>query len=134
MKKIALLAIATIFMFACQPEKKETATEEMELLAETPTEEATLVEQTPQETVYQVRGKIIEIPTADAEGNSMVVVSHEEIPEVMGAMQMAFKTNAASLNEIAKEDKVSFELVKTDEGYTMRNVTKLPADTELVLK
>lgn len=136
MKKIALLVIATMFMFACQSEKKETVeetpVEDMVLLEDTPTEEV-VVDETPQEVVYQVRGMIVEIPEADAEGNTMVMVSHEEIPEVMGAMKMAFKSNTAYLSEIAKDDKVSFELVKTDEGYMMRNVAKLPADTELVL-
>ncbi len=137
MKKIALVALAATFMFACQTKKteatEETPVEEMELLEETPTEETIVVDETPQETVYEVRGMIVEIPAADSEGNAMVMVSHEEIPEVMGAMKMAFKSNVAYLSEIAKDDKVSFELVKTDEGYTMRNVTKLPAETELVL-
>ncbi len=138
MKKIALLALAATFMFACQTKKteatEETPVEEMELLEETPVEETVVVEETPQEIVYQVRGMIIEIPAADEEGNAMVMVSHEEIPEVMGAMKMAFKTNTAFLSEVAKNDKVSFELVKTDEGYMMRNVAKLPAETELTLK
>ncbi|WP_375560583.1 copper-binding protein [Bernardetia sp. OM2101] len=137
MKKIALLALAATFMFACQTKKteatEEVAVEDMELLEETPTEEVVVVDETPQETVYQVRGMIVEIPEADAEGNTMVMVSHEEIPEVMGAMKMALKSNAAYLSEIAKDDKVSFEMVKTDEGYTMRNVAKLPAETELTL-
>lgn len=136
MKKIALVALAATFMFACQTKKteatEETPVEEMELLEDTPVEEV-VVDETPQEVVYQVRGMIVEIPEADAEGNAMVMVSHEEIPEVMGAMKMAFKTNAESLSEIAKDDKVSFELVKTDEGYAMRSVTKLPAETELML-
>jgi Cu/Ag efflux protein CusF len=137
MKKIALVALAATFMFACQTKKTEATedvpVEEMELLEETPVEEAVVVEETPQETVYQVRGVVVEIPEADEEGNAMVMVSHEEIPEVMGAMKMAFKTNTSFLSEIAKDDKVSFELVKTDEGYTMRSVTKLPAETELML-
>lgn len=136
MKKIALVALAATFMFACQTKKteatEETPVEEMELLEDTPVEEV-VVDETPQEVVYQVRGMIVEIPEADAEGNAMVMVSHEEIPEVMGAMKMAFKTNAEFLSEIAKDDKVSFELVKTDEGYAMRSVTKLPAETELML-
>jgi Cu/Ag efflux protein CusF len=133
MKKIAFVAIAAMFMCACQPKTAETT-------EETPTEEIVTLEdapvdvvETPQEVVYQVRGMVVEIPAADADGNAMVMVSHEEIPEVMGAMKMAFKTNAAFLSEVAKGDKVSFELVKTDEGYMMRSVAKLPAETELVL-
>ena len=138
MKKIALVALAAIFMFACQAEKKETTDEtpvdEMVLLEDTPVEDTTTIDVRPEETFYKVRGIIVEIPEADAEGNAMVMVSHEEIPDVMGAMQMALKSNVAYLSEIGKDDKVSFELVKTDEGYIMRNVAKLPAETELVLK
>ncbi len=136
MKKIALLAIVAIFMFACQAKKTETTEKTADSVAlkveKTPIEE-TVVEETPQEIVYQVRGIIIEIPAADEEGNAMVMVSHEEIPEVMGAMKMAFKTNANDLSEITKDDKVSFEMLKTDEGYTMRNIEKLPTETELTL-
>ena len=135
MKKIALVAIAATFMFACQSNKSET-TENTDsttvVVEETKTE--VVVEETPQETVYQVRGVIVEIPAADAEGNAMIVVNHEEIPTVMGAMQMSFKSNVSYLSEVAKGDKISFDLVKTEEGYTMRNVSKLPAETELTLK
>ncbi len=137
MKKIAILVLAATFMFACQSEKKETVEEvpyeEMVLLEEEVPTEETYVDETPQETVYQVRGMVVEIPAADAEGNAMVMVSHEEIPDVMGAMKMAFKTNASYISEVAKGDKISFELVKTDDGYMMRGVEKLPAETELML-
>jgi Cu/Ag efflux protein CusF len=135
MKKIALVAIAATFMFACQTKNTEAIEETVDSTAvaveETMTEE--VVVETPQETVYRVRGVVVEIPAADSEGNAMVMVSHEEIPDVMGAMKMAFKSNTAYLSEIAKGDKVSFELVKTDEGYTMRSVEKIPAETELML-
>jgi len=137
MKKIALSVIATVFMFACQSKPTETT-------EETPIEEMVLIEDTlpkdittnvsPAETFYTVRGQIVKIGETDAEGNALVMVNHEKVADVMMAMQMNFKTNAAFLNEIAKDDKVSFEILKTDEGYTMRNVSKLPAETELTLK
>ncbi len=136
MKKIALLALAATFMFACQPEKKETTEGTVDSTAVVVEEKITetVVEETPQETVYQVRGQVVKIDAADSEGNALVTVNHEEIPEVMGAMQMSFKSNAAYLTEIKKDDKISFQLLKTEEGYTMRSVEKLPAETELTLK
>ncbi len=139
MKKIALLIIATIFMFACQPKKSES-TENADSTATTVVvepnvlEDAPVEEEMPKETFYTVRGQVVKVAPADAEGNAMVTVNHEEVPDVMMAMKMDFKTNAAFLSEIAKDDKVSFELVKTEEGYMMRNIEKLPAETELTLK
>ncbi len=137
MRKIALVVIAATFMFACQPEKKETveetSVEDMVLLEDTPALEDAPVDDTPAEEMYQVRGQLLKIGETDAEGNSVVTVSHEEVPDVMGAMKMDLKTNAAFLSEMAKDDKISFEMVKTEDGYMMRNVAKLPAETELML-
>lgn len=137
MKKIALLFIATIFMFACQPKKSETTegtADSTAVVVEETQQDTTTIDVRPEETFYTLRGQIIKIGTTDAEGNAMITVSHEEIPDVMMAMQMDLKTNAAFLSEIKKDDKVSFEMLKTEEGYSMRNIDKLPAETELTLK
>ncbi|WP_338766512.1 copper-binding protein [Bernardetia sp. ABR2-2B] len=139
MKKIALLALAATFMFACQSEKKETVeetpVEEMVLLEDTSVEEAEVtVDETPQEDVYSVRGQLVGMTEADEAGHVVVTVNHEEIPDVMMAMKMDFKAEATSMQGMTADDKVSFEMVKTEEGYMMRNVAKLPAETELMLK
>lgn len=111
MKKIALLALVATFAFACQPKKSETTDENADSTAvvveETVVE--TVIEQVPQDTVYQVRGQVVKIDAADTDGNAMVTVNHEEIPDVMGAMKMSFKSNAAYLSEVKKDDKISFE-------------------------
>ncbi|AFM05890.1 Copper binding periplasmic protein CusF [Bernardetia litoralis DSM 6794] len=138
MKKIALVAFAATFMFACQPKSSETTEETVDSTAitaeETPVEEEVVAEETPEEVFYTVRGQIVEIGEADEEGNAMVTLHHEEIPDVMMAMKMDLKTNTEFLGEVAADDKISFEMLKTEEGYMMRNIEKLPAETELTLK
>ena len=122
MKKIVSLALLVTFMFACQSKEREKA------------EETPVVKETAQEEVYQVRGQIVKIAETDPDGNALVTIHHEEIPDVMMTMKMDLKTNVAFLTEISKDDKVSFEMVKTEDGYIMRNVEKLPAETELMIK
>ncbi len=135
-----MLALAASMMFACQSEKKEnveeTPNEEIELLAEETLVDETsqTTEETSQEEIYTVRGQLVSMTEADETGQVTVTLNHEAIPDVMMAMQMDFKADAAVVAELAAEDKGTFEITKTEEGFLIKSATKLPAETELTLK
>lgn len=135
MKKITLLTLAAVFMWACQSEKKdkveETPTQNVEIV-----EEESVIDETSQtqEETYNVRGQIVSMTETEDANYTTVAVNHEAIPDFMMAMQMNFKAEKNVIEGMTADDKVSFEIVKTEEGFMMRNIEKLPADTELILK
>lgn len=126
-------------MFACQSENKEGQQSENDAEALIEDAEAMLEEATEQVTdmttseAKSARGQVKAISEANDEGMTMLTVSHEAIPDFMKAMQMDFKAESQDAQGLKEGDKISFEMVKTENGFRIQNIEKLPADTDLEL-
>jgi len=79
---------------------------------------------------YDVRGRYL---STDMHGESVSIV-HETIPDVMDAMRMSLRIEDESVAEgLETGDHIRFRMVRTDQGWYIRDVEKLPGDTELDL-
>jgi len=79
---------------------------------------------------YEVRGQFVSMMHEGAAAQ----IAHEEIPEVMAAMTMPFRiAEGVDFSQIEPEDKIFFTVEKSEKGYTILAVEKLPADTQLQL-
>jgi hypothetical protein len=105
---------------------------------------ATAAPATPPEQVYMVRGRITGLPIAGQPGSELAI-AHEAIPSFvrndgklgMNAMVMPFTpAPGVSLEGLAVGDPVEFTFEvrwKSKPRMQLTKISKLPADTELVL-
>ena len=88
------------------------------------------VAQTTPSASVRVRGQIVELPTAN--GGTVIVVNHENIPGLMPAMQMRFPLAApGQARKFAPGDKIAFDLER--QNLRVSNIEKLPPATKLQL-
>ncbi len=83
------------------------------------------------EETYEVRGFFIETNEAD----ETITIVHEEIPDVMSAMRMRMLLEDAEGAEgLSRGDIISFTLARIGNSWYVRNIERLPDDTELDLE
>ncbi|MEM1043672.1 MAG: copper-binding protein [Bacteroidota bacterium] len=79
---------------------------------------------------FTVRGLYL----GPAYDGTVAVISHEEIPGFMDAMQMPFRVeDAVRLDSLSEGDKIRFHLADRGRGYRIDSIRLLPPDTPLVL-
>ncbi len=79
---------------------------------------------------YAARGQVVRVESA----GQQVVLDHEAIPELMGAMRMSLAVaEPAEARALAPGDKIAFELVDAPRGAYVRGIEKLPPETVLEL-
>lgn len=79
---------------------------------------------------HEVRGRYL----SSGPGGEYITIVHETVPDVMNAMRMNFRIDdPAETAHLAPGDIVAFNMVNTETGWYARNITVLPADTELDL-
>lgn len=125
----ALIACTSlIFSFtlaACEADSEPQATEQ----------QTTSTEVKSSEGAYKVRGQIV-TSTIDGEApeEQALVVDHEPV-KGMKSMRMTLQvSDSTQLKELASGDKISFEMVERDGEYMMKNIEKLPPETDLQLE
>ena len=80
--------------------------------------------------VYDVRGQYLRM---DTDGQYVSVV-HETIPGVMDAMRMNLRIEDESVAEDFQQgDIIAFKMTRTDRGWFIYDIEKLPEDTKLEL-
>lgn len=139
--RTSLLALFFLLgTFACQQSKEDKTTED-ENKEQAENEEENSENKNTEETneeeieVKSTRGQIVSLGEADDNEMLTIKIDHEEIPDFMKAMRMDFKAAKADVAELKDGDKISFEMIKLEEGgFKMQNIEKLPEDTELTLK
>ena len=97
--------------------------------------ETNLVAQTSTPKVHQLRGQIVTstIDGTAPEGQALVI-DHEPMEEYMQPMRMTLQVgDPAEIENLRSGDKISFEMVQREEEFYIRNIQKLPPDTELNL-
>lgn len=83
------------------------------------------------EETYEVRGFFIETNAAD----ETITIVHEEIPDVMSAMRMRMLLeDAEGAEDLSRGDIISFTLARIGNSWYVRNIERLPEDTELDLE
>lgn len=135
--KISLIVIfLSLGIFACESSTEETTEESTETTEETVDSTASeTAEETSESEAKATRGQVVTLGDAGEDGMLTIQVDHEEIPDFMMAMRMDLKVAQADVAELKEGDKISFEMVKMEEGgFMMQTIEKLSEDTELTLK
>jgi len=100
---LLMLVVFQLFVFSCSTQEKKQETEE-------PSEK------------WQAVGVIY----AFEEDKSTIVISHEAIPGLMGAMTMRFAVNnKEELKGLQPEDKISFVVTMGEGEYVAGNIKKV---------
>lgn len=82
------------------------------------------------EATYEVKGRYLST-SVDEESISVI---HETIPDVMDAMRMSLRIDDIEQVEgLETGDHIEFDMVRTQRGWFIRNISKLPEGTELDL-
>ena len=87
----------------------------------------------PDNTTYRVRGQVKGVEKSAPDGRMTLIVSHEDIPGFMPAMEMRlpFKNNADA-GKVKVGDKIAFDMNRSN--LDVSKVEKLPPATQLKLK
>jgi Cu/Ag efflux protein CusF len=70
---------------------------------------------------HPVRGVVVSVLVSE----QSLLVSHEDIPGVMAAMTMAFKTDAGTLSKAKKGQKISGQIVKHGDEWWLTDFAVL---------
>lgn len=80
---------------------------------------------------YEVRGEVVRLEY----GGLALRIDHEAIPDVMEAMRMSFRLQSPEeARDLQPGDRISFMYVVKEEGSYIRDIERLPPDTELDLE
>jgi Cu/Ag efflux protein CusF len=97
---------------------------------ESETETIPAEEQAAPEQTWEVNGIFIE---TDSDMQTITII-HEEIPDVMASMRMRMiLEEPAEAEELSRGDAISFTMVRIGNSWYVRNIERLPEDTELEL-
>lgn len=137
--KLFKTSLITIFflmgVFACEQSTEESTETTEESTDSTESETSETMEENTENEAKSTRGQIVKLGEVGEDEMLTIQVDHEEIPDFMMAMRMDLKVAQADVAELKEGDKISFEMVKIEEGgFKMQTIEKLPEDTELTLK